>query len=75
MQSQHARHMTRPNNPLYLAKQAQNMAKNAGSANGQVFQNVATVSMCMVTVLTGMHLLMELWRELRRGDRQQERSR
>ena len=29
--------MTRPNNPLYIAKEAQNMAKNAGSSNGQVF--------------------------------------
>ena len=67
--------MTRPSNPLYIAKEAQNMAKNAGSGNGQVFQNVATVSMCMVTVLTGMHLLMELWRELRRGDRKQGRGR
>ncbi len=67
--------MTRPNNPLYIAKEAQNMARNADSSNGQVFQNVATVSMCMVTVLTGMHLLMELWRELQRGDRQQGRSR
>ena len=66
--------MTRPNNPLYLARQAQDMARNAGS-DGQVFQKVATVSMCMVTVLTGMHLLMELWRELKRGDRQQGRGR
>ena len=67
--------MTRPNNPLYIAREAQNMARNAGSSNGQVFQNVATVSMCMVTVLTGMHLLMELWRELQKGDRQQARGR
>ena len=66
--------MTRPNNPLYLAREAQNMARNAGS-DGQVFQKVATVSMCMVTVLTGMHLLMELWRELQKGDRQQGRGR
>ena len=66
--------MTRPN-PLYLAKEAQNMAKNAGSASGQVFQKVAAVTMCMVTVLTGMHLLMELQRELNRGDRQQGRGR
>lgn len=51
------------------------MARNAGSSSGQVFQNIATVSMCMVTVLTGMHLLMELWRELQKGDRQQNRSR
>jgi hypothetical protein len=29
----------------------------------------------MVTVLTGMHLLMELWRELQKGDRQQGRGR
>lgn len=65
--------MTRPNNPLYLAREAQNMAKNAGS-DGQVFQKVATVSMCMVTALTGMHLLMELWRELQK-DRQQGRGR
>ncbi|HWB10561.1 MAG TPA: hypothetical protein VG826_15130 [Pirellulales bacterium] len=66
--------MTRPNNPLYLAREAQNMARNAGS-DGQVFQKVATVSMCMVTVLTGMHLLMELWRELQKGDRRQGRGR
>lgn len=68
--------MTRPSNPLYIAKEAQNMAKNAGSSNGQAFfQNVATVSMCMVTVLTGMHLLKELWRELQRGDRHRGRGR
>jgi hypothetical protein len=66
--------MTRPNNPLYLARQAQDMARNAGS-DGQVFQKVATVSMCMVTVLTGMHLLMELWRELQKGDPRQGRGR
>jgi hypothetical protein len=28
-----------------------------------------------LTVLTGMHLLMELWRELQRGDRRQGRGR
>lgn len=67
--------MTRPNNPLYIAEKAQNMARSAGSSNRQVFQNVATVSMCMVAVLTGMHLLMELWRELQKGDRRQGRSR
>lgn len=66
--------MNRSNNPLYLAKEAQNMARNAGS-DGQVFQKVATISMCMVTVLTGMHLLMELWRELQKGDRRQGRNR
>ena len=66
--------MTRPNNPLYLARQAQDMARNAGS-DGQVFQKVATVSMCMVTVLTSMHLLMELWRELQKSDRRQGRGR
>ena len=66
--------MNRPNNPLDLARQAQNMAKNAGS-NGLVFEKVAAVTMCMVTVLTGMHLLMEIWKELRRGDHQQGRGR
>ncbi|HWB12774.1 MAG TPA: hypothetical protein VG826_26345 [Pirellulales bacterium] len=66
--------MPRPNNPLDLARQAQNMARNAG-ADGQVFQKVAAVTMCFVTVLTGMHLLNELYRELYRGDRRQGRGR
>lgn len=43
------------------------MAKNAGAAEGLVFQKVATVSMCMVAVLSGMQMLMQLWRELRRA--------
>lgn len=67
--------MTRQNNPLYIAKEAQDMARNAGSAHGKVFQTVAAVSMCMVTVLTGMHLLNELYRELYKGDRQHGRGR
>lgn len=67
--------MTRPNNPLYIAREAQNMARNAGSSNGPVFQNIAAVTMCMVTVLTGMHLLKELWRDLYERDRQQGRRR
>jgi hypothetical protein len=66
--------MSRPNNPLYLAREAQNMARNAGS-DSQVFQKVAAVAMCMVTVLTGMHLLNELYKDLHRGDRGQGRSR
>lgn len=51
------------------------MARDMGSSIGQVSQNVATVSMCMVTVLTGMHLLMELWRELQTGNHQHARGR
>ena len=66
--------MTRPNNPLYLAREAQNMAKNAGS-HGQFFQKMAAVGMCMVTVMTGMHLLNELYKELYARDRQQGRGR
>ncbi|HVX09920.1 MAG TPA: hypothetical protein VHC22_01845 [Pirellulales bacterium] len=67
--------MTRPANPLNIAREAQNMARNASSSNGQVFQTVAAVTMCMVTVLTGMHMLEELWRKLYRSDRQQGRGR
>lgn len=66
--------MTRPSNPLYIAKEAQNMAKNAG-ADGLVFQKVATVSMCMVTVLTGMQILLELWRQLSKDRQNQGRNR
>jgi hypothetical protein len=67
--------MIQQHNPLYLAKEAQSMAKNAGARHGLVFQNVATVSMCMVAVLTGMHLLMQLWRELHRSDADRGRGR
>jgi len=67
--------MTRPYNPLYIAKEAQHLAKNSDSGNGLVFQKVATVSMCMVAVLTGMHMLMEIWRELHKGERRQGRGR
>lgn len=67
--------MTRPYNPLYITKEAQRLAKDAGSSNGLVFQKVATVSMCMVAVLTGMHMLMEIWRELRRDETQRGRGR
>jgi hypothetical protein len=67
--------MTRPNNPIYIAKEAQNMARYAGSGEGLVFQRVATVSMCMVAVLSGMQMLMEIWRQLRADDRQRGRAR
>ena len=62
-------------NPLYLAKEAQSMAKNAGAHHGPVFQNVATVSMCMVAVLSGMHLLMQIWRDLHRSGADHGRGR
>ncbi len=52
--------MTPPNNPTYIAKEAQDMARNAGSSDGLVFQKVATAS-CMVAVLSGMQMLMEIW--------------
>ena len=67
--------MTAHHNPLYVAKGAQHMAKAAGAGEGVVFQRVATVSMCMVAVLTGMHMLMEIWRELRRDEHQKSRGR
>ena len=50
------------------------MAKSAGS-NGQVFEKVAAVTACMVTVLAGMHLLKELYKELHKDDRHQGRGR
>jgi hypothetical protein len=67
--------MSRPSNPIYIAKEAQNMARNAGSRDGHVFQRVATVSMCMVAVLSGMQILMEIWRQLNRDDERRGRGR
>jgi hypothetical protein len=67
--------MTPPNNPIYIAKEAQNMARHAGSSDGLVFQKVATVSMCMVAVLSGMQMLMEIWRQVNRDDQRRGRER
>jgi hypothetical protein len=67
--------MTPPSNPIYIAKEAQSMARNAGASDGLVFQKVATVSMCMVAVLSGMQMLMEIWRQLNRDDQRRGRER
>lgn len=55
-------------NPLYIAQQANNMARNAKGGRGIAFEKVATVSMCMVAVMAGMQMLMQLWRDLRRDN-------
>ncbi|HWB12927.1 MAG TPA: hypothetical protein VG826_27125 [Pirellulales bacterium] len=54
------RRMAPPSSPIYLAKEAQNMARNAASSDGLVFHKVATASTCMVAVLSGMQML--IWK-------------
>jgi len=63
-------------NTLYIAKEAQQMAKNAKGDDCAVFQKVALVSMCLMAAAGTSQVLLSLWRELnRKEDRQRGRGR
>ncbi len=61
--------MTIPHPNLFLAREAQNMAKNASGRSGEMFQTVALVSMCTIACASGMQVLLQLWRELNKEDK------
>jgi quinolinate synthase len=67
--------MTAQANPLYLAREVQHLARNAGAGDSLVFQKVAAISMCIVAVASGMHVLKELYRTLHPEERHSGRSR
>lgn len=64
-----------PQNPLFLAREAQEMAKNARGSSSEMFQTVALISMCVVAASAGAQVLMQLYRELNRPERGQGRGR
>lgn len=67
-----------PNNPLLIAKEAQDMARNAKGGDGQMFQKVALVSICVMAAASASHVLLSLWKELSHkhgGEREQGRGR
>jgi hypothetical protein len=66
--------MTMHSNPLYMAEKAQQMANGAKGREAEVFQKVALISMCTVAAASGMQVLLQLWRELNKPEKQ-ERSR
>ena len=51
------------------------MARNAEAGDSLLFQKVAAVSMCMVAVASGMHVLKELYRTLYPEERHTGRCR
>jgi hypothetical protein len=53
-------------NPLYLAGQAQNMARNAEACDAKVFQKVALCSMCIMAAASAISAIQPLLRELNR---------
>ena len=67
--------MKSPYSPFVLAREAQHLARNAGTTDGVIFQKVATVTMCVVGVSSAMHVLNELYRTLHPEERQRGRSR
>lgn len=67
--------MTSPHTLLPIAREAQHMARNAGAGEGVLFQKVAAVTMCIVGVASGMHVLNELYRMLHPEERRHFRGR
>jgi hypothetical protein len=70
--------MTMPGNPnpLYLATQAQSMARNAEASDARIFQKVALCSMCVMAVASLVQVFQPLLKELnRRHDKDNSRSR
>ncbi|HVX16329.1 MAG TPA: hypothetical protein VHC22_34400 [Pirellulales bacterium] len=67
--------MTSPHTLSSIAREANHLARNAGAGDSVVFQKIATVSMCVLAVASGAHVLMQLWRDLHREEKQAARSR
>ena len=57
-------------NPLFLAKEAQQMAQKAKGSDCEVFQKVALVSMCVMAAAGASQILLQLWKEINRRDHQ-----
>jgi len=55
-------------NPLYLAKEAQQMAAKADGTDCKVFQKVALISLCVTAAAGASQIFLQLWKELRRKD-------
>lgn len=65
--------MNSPYGP-FLIREAQHLARNAG-ADSVVFQKIGTITMCLVAVASGMHVLNELYWTLHPEERQRGRHR
>jgi hypothetical protein len=67
--------MTFAHNPLFLAKEAQQMANKADHTNALVFQKVAMVSMIVMAAAGATQIMLQVMRELRRDDHEKGRGR
>ncbi len=63
------------NNPLTIAREAQQMARQAGGCDGQVFQKVAMVSMIAMALASLSQVGLSLLRELDKKERNREEGR
>ena len=63
-------------NPLFIAREAQEMAKKAEGSDCKVFQKVALVSMCIMAAAGASQVFLSLLHELnRREHRDRDRGR
>ncbi len=62
-------------NPLYLAKEAQQMAAKADPTDRKVFQKVALVSICVMAAASVSQIMLQLWKDLRRKEQHERRGR
>ena len=63
------------NSPLSIAREAQQMARNAGGRDGEVFQKVAMVSMCVMALASLTQVGLTLLRKLDKKEHKRDEGR
>jgi hypothetical protein len=62
------------NNPLHIARAAQDMARHADGMDSRLFGKVALVSMCVMATASAAGVLIELLKQFKAKDRERDRQ-